>query len=211
LEVDEAALTGESLPVFKVPDGGVDTSRIVLEGSDVTTGKGRAVVVAVGKDTRLGATAAALALDDSEQSPLGLRLGRLMKQFLPLAGIGGGLVVGVGLLRGQPLLPQLAVGATIALASVPEGLPLLAGMGEAAVARRLAGHNALVRRLSAVEALGRVDVACTDKTGTLTEGKLALGLVASPNTEAAMDWARRSARREWRKRPSTRPAPSTRL
>ena len=186
LEVDEAALTGESLPVFKVPDGGVDTSRIVLEGSDVTTGKGRAVVVAVGKDTRLGATAAALALDDSEQSPLGLRLGRLMKQFLPLAGIGGGLVVGVGLLRGQPLLPQLAVGATIALASVPEGLPLLAGMGEAAVARRLAGHNALVRRLSAVEALGRVDVACTDKTGTLTEGKLALGLVASPNTEAAM-------------------------
>ena len=99
-----------------------------------------------------------------------------MQQFLPLAGVGGVLVVGAGLLRGQALLPQLAVGATIALASVPEGLPLLAGMGEAAVARRLAGRNALVRRLSAVEALGRVDVACTDKTGTLTEGKLALGL-----------------------------------
>ena len=186
LEVDEAALTGESLPVFKAPEGGTDTSRIVLEGSDVTTGKGRAVVVAVGKDTRLGATAAALALDDAEQSPLGVRLGHLMKQFLPLAGIGGGLVVGAGLLRGQPLLPQLAVGATIALASVPEGLPLLAGMGEAAVARRLAGHNALVRRLSAVEALGRVDVACTDKTGTLTEGKLALGLVASLESEASL-------------------------
>ena len=184
LEVDEAALTGESLPVTKAPEGGSDRSRIVLEGSDVTTGRGRAVVVAVGKDTRLGATAAALSLDDNQQSPLGLRLGRLMQQFLPLAGAGGALVVGAGLLRGQPLLPQLAVGATIALASVPEGLPLLAGMGEAAVARRLAGRNALVRRLSAVEALGRVDVACTDKTGTLTEGKLALGLVASPDAEA---------------------------
>ena len=186
LEVDEAALTGESFPVFKVPEGGSDASRIILEGSDVTTGRGRAVVVAVGKDTRLGATAAALAMDDTGQSPLGLRLGRLMKQFLPLAGIGGGLVIGAGLLRGQPLLPQLAVGATIALASVPEGLPLLAGMGEAAVARRLAGRKALVRRLSAVEALGRVDVACTDKTGTLTEGKLALGLVASPDAEVGL-------------------------
>ncbi len=186
LEVDEAALTGESLPVTKAPEGGSDASRIVLEGSDVTTGRGRAVVVAVGKDTRLGATAAALALDDAPQSPLGIRLGRLMQQFLPLAGVGGALVVGAGLLRGQALLPQLAVGATIALASVPEGLPLLAGMGEAAVARRLAGRNALVRRLSAVEALGRVDVACTDKTGTLTEGRLALGLVASPDAEAAL-------------------------
>jgi len=100
LEVDEAALTGESLPVFKSPEGGSDSSRIVLEGSDVTTGRGRAVVVAVGSGTRLGATAAALSLDDTQQSPLGIRLGRLMKQFLPLAGVGGGLVVGAGVLRG---------------------------------------------------------------------------------------------------------------
>ena len=186
LEVDEAALTGESLPVAKAPEGGSDVSRIILEGSDVTTGTGRAVVVAVGAGTRLGATAAALALDETGQSPLGTRLGLLMRQFLPLAAVGGGLVVGSGVLRGAALLPQLAVGGTIALAAVPEGLPLLAGMGEAAVARRLAGHNALVRRLSAVEALGRVDVACTDKTGTLTEGRLALGLLASPDAEAEL-------------------------
>jgi len=186
LEVDEAALTGESLPVAKAPEGGSDSSRIVLEGSDVTAGTGRALVVAVGPDTRLGATATALALDDPAQSPLGQRLGRLLGQFLPLAGAGGAVVIGSGLLRGQPLLPQLAIGATIALASVPEGLPLLAGMGESAVARRLSGRRALVRRLSAVEALGRVDVACTDKTGTLTEGRLALGLVASTEEEAAL-------------------------
>jgi magnesium-transporting ATPase (P-type) len=83
-------------------------------------------------------------------------------------------------------LQQFAIGASVAIAAVPEGLPLLAGTGEAAVARRLAGRRALVRRLSAVEALGRVDVACADKTGTLTEGRLALSLVASIEEEATL-------------------------
>lgn len=178
LEVDEAALTGESLPVPKAAAGGTDAGRVVLEGSDVTVGTARAAVVAVGSQTRLGATAAALALDETEQSPLGQRLGRLLRQFLPLAAAGGAIVIGSGLLRGRPLVPQLAIGASIALAAVPEGLPLLAGVGEAGVARRLAGRRALVRRLAAVETLGRVDIACTDKTGTLTQGKLALCLVA---------------------------------
>ncbi len=178
LEVDEAALTGESLPVAKTANGGAEANRIVLEGSDVTVGTGRAVVVAVGHGTRMGATAAALALDETAQSPLGARLSRMLQQVLPLAGIGGAVVVGAGLLRGRPLLPQLAIGTSIAIAAVPEGLPLLAGVGQAAVASRLAQRKALVRRLTAVEALGRVDVACTDKTGTLTEGRLALTAVA---------------------------------
>lgn len=184
LEVDEASLTGESFPVPKEAEGGTDASRIVLAGSDVTVGTGRAVVVAVGRRTRMGATAAALALDETRASPLGVRLNRMFRQILPLIGGGGLLVIGSGLLRGQPLLPQLAIGATMAIAAVPEGLPLLAGAGEAAVARRLGARRALVRRLSAVEALGRVDVACTDKTGTLTEGKLSLTLVATLENEA---------------------------
>ena len=184
LEVDEAALTGESLPVPKAAGGASDASRVVLEGSDVTVGTGRAVVVAVGAGTRLGATAAALALDETEGSPLGARLGRLFARVIPLIVAGGGIVVAAGLLRGHGLLPSLAVGASIAIAAVPEGLPLLAGVGQAAVAQRLAGRNALVRRLGAVEALGRVDVACADKTGTLTEGRLALTLVADPDADA---------------------------
>jgi len=187
LEVDEAALTGESLPITKAPDGATDANRIVLAGSDVTVGTGLAVVVAVGRSTRMGATAAALALDETRASPLGVRLNRLLRQVLPIAAVGGVVVLVSGLLRGGAWLPQLAIGASIAIAAVPEGLPLLAGVGEAAVARRLAGRKALVRRLAAVEALGRVDVACTDKTGTLTEGRLALTVVADLDRDAPPD------------------------
>ena len=186
LEVDEAPLTGESLPVAKSADGGSDYSRIVLEGTDVTTGSGYAVVVAVGRQTRMGATAAALAAGEMQQSPLGVRLGAMVRQSLPLSAAAGLIVSISGALRGGALLSQLAFGGTIALAALPEGLPVLAQVGEAGVARRLATRNALVRRLSAVEALGRVDVACTDKTGTLTEGRLALRLVAGPEREATL-------------------------
>jgi cation-transporting P-type ATPase I len=183
LEVDEAALTGESLPVPKGPDAPADAERVVLEGTDVTVGTGRAVVVAVGRHTRMGALADALALEDEQQGALGARLNRLLKQVLPLIVGGGAIVAASGLLWRRSLLSQLAIGASVAIAAVPEGLPLLAGTGEAAVARRLSERNALVRRLSSVETLGRVDVACADKTGTLTEGRLALGLVSSMDQE----------------------------
>src|SRR5207302_1548583 len=96
---------------------------------------------------------------------------------LPIAAVGGATVLVSGMLWGRSLVSQLSVGASIALAVVPEGLPLLAGTGQVGVARRLARRRALLRRLSAVEALGRVDVACTDKTGTLTEGRLAVNLM----------------------------------
>jgi calcium-translocating P-type ATPase len=183
LEVDEAALTGESLPVAKGADVPADADRVVLEGSDVTVGRAKAVVVAVGAGTRLGATAAALALDETSESPLGRRLGELFHQGLPVLFTGGALVTASGLLWGKPLVDQLALGASIAIAAVPEGLPLLAGVAQAGVARRLARRHALVRRLAAVEALGRVDVAACDKTGTLTEGRLAVSLVAGPEDD----------------------------
>jgi cation-transporting ATPase I len=179
LEVDEASLTGESLPVAKTATGGNDASHIVLAGSDITTGTGQAVVFATGRQTRMGATAAALNVDESEQSPLGVRLSRLLRLSLPISIGGGILVILAGILRGQPVGALVATGATLALTAVPEGLPVLARVGEAGVARRLSERNAIVRRLSSVEALGRVDVACTDKTGTLTEGHLALSLVTT--------------------------------
>jgi cation-transporting ATPase I len=177
LEADEAALTGESLPVVKDPEAGRPESRIVLEGSDITVGSGQAVVVAVGDRTRLGATAAALAVEDTRESPLGERLDRLFRQGMP-AVIGGGLLVTVaGIAWGGAPLAQLALGASVAIAAVPEGLPLLAGVAEAAVASRLASRSALVRRLSSSESLGRVDIVCADKTGTVTCGELAVSTI----------------------------------
>jgi magnesium-transporting ATPase (P-type) len=184
LEVDEAALTGESLPVTKGPNEFADTARIVLEGSDVVVGTGRAVVVAVGRHTRLGAMAAALQTDLAEESPMGVRLGRILQIALPLAAIGGVVAGLAGLAYGGAPASMLTIAVTTALSAIPEGLPLLAGVGQAGVANRLAKRRALVRRIAAIEALGRVDVACTDKTGTMTEGKLALRLVADLVQEA---------------------------
>jgi cation transport ATPase len=126
LEVDEAALTGESLPVRKSPEATSVGNRVVLAGSDVTTGSGRAIAVAVGRNTRMGATAAALSLETTKESPLGQRLSRLLRQTLPLALAGGAIVAGAGFLRTGTILPQLGVGGSIALDAVPEGLPLLA-------------------------------------------------------------------------------------
>jgi calcium-translocating P-type ATPase len=186
LEIAEAALTGESLPVAKGPDEHADADRIVLQGTDVVAGTGRAVVVAVGRHTRMGATAASLNVERHDDSPMGTRLGQILRIALPVA-FGGGALAGVaGLLYGAAPAAQLTVGVTTALSAIPEGLPLLAGVGQAGVARRLSERRALVRRVAAIEALGRVDVLCTDKTGTLTEGRLVLRLLADQDEEVRL-------------------------
>src|SRR5207249_4050137 len=128
-----------------------------------------AVVVAVGNQTRMGATTAVLSTEEVEQNPLGTRLSRLLRLIIPISIGGGALVVLSGILRGSSLPTLISTGATLTLTALPEGLPLLTRISEAGAAGRLASRNAAVRRLSAVEALGRVDVVCTDKTGTMTE------------------------------------------
>jgi calcium-translocating P-type ATPase len=184
LEVAEAALTGESIPVRKGPHESSAARRVVLEGSDVVAGTGRALVVAVGRHTRLGATAAALNFDPGEESPLGARLARVLRIGLPASMAGGTLVVLSGLLhRSGPIGQLVGLGVATALSAIPEGLPLLAGVGQAAVGRRLAEQNVVVRRLAGIEALGRVSVACSDKTGTLTEGRLSVALIADRDTQ----------------------------
>jgi calcium-translocating P-type ATPase len=187
LEVAEAALTGESIPVAKGPHESSAARQVVLEGSDVVVGTGRAVVIAIGRHTRLGATAAALNFDPMTESPLGARLGRVLRIGLPVSLAGGALVTLAGLAHGTaPMAQLLTLGVTTALSAIPEGLPLLAGVGQAAVARRLAKENVVVRRLAGIEALGRVSVTCSDKTGTLTEGRLSLALLADLTNEQAI-------------------------
>lgn len=185
LEVDESSLTGEAEPDAKAPDAPRPDQRIVLDGSDVTVGTGLVVAFAVGEGTRLGATRAVLEAMAPPEGRLAARLSRMLWELAPVVVAGAALVVVAGLLRRRAVVAQLALGTSVGVAAVPEGLPLLAGVAEASVARRLADRRALVRRLAAVEALGRIDVACIDKTGTLTEGRPAVRLVADVRRSAA--------------------------
>ena len=191
LEVDESTLTGESLPVTKDPAPCFTTivaerTSMLYEGTTVVAGSGTAVVVATGRDTEAFADIGPL--DDRPQaSGVDARLARLSAVTLPFAALGGLGVIGAGLVRGQPLRRSLGAGVSLAVAAVPEGLPMLATVAQLAAARRLSVRGALVRNPRAIEALGRVEVLCTDKTGTLTHGRISLQTVSDGTHTYAVD------------------------
>ncbi|MFI0483003.1 cation-translocating P-type ATPase [Actinomadura sp. 9N215] len=184
LEVDEATLTGESVPVDKnvEPSPGADPSDwqcMVYEGTTVVAGSAVALVVATAEATETG-RAAALAGAADASSSMQTRLAELTHQALPATVLGGAAVTALGMLRGVPLRRALGSGVAVAVAAVPEGLPLVATVSQLAAARRLSRLGVLVRTTRALEALGRVDTLCFDKTGTLTEGRLRLVRAAGP-------------------------------
>ncbi|MGV9616263.1 cation-translocating P-type ATPase [Nocardia xishanensis] len=174
LEIDQSALTGESLPVAKVPTptdaaAPADQACMLFAGTAVATGRASGVVVAVGADTAAGRAAQGVT---SPRTGVEMRLEALAARATPVA-LGAGVVTMVaGLAQGAPPAETLATGVSLAVAAVPEGLPILATAAQLAGARRLAVRGVLVRHKRAVEALGRVDVLCVDKTGTLTHGIL---------------------------------------
>ncbi|WP_138635967.1 cation-translocating P-type ATPase [Actinomadura geliboluensis] len=184
LEVDEATLTGESVPVDKgtEPCPGAepaDRHCMVYEGTIVVAGEAAAVVVATSDATETGRAAALAGAADASAS-MQTRLAELTHQALPATALGGAAVTVLGMLRGLPLRSALGSGVAVAVAAVPEGLPLVATVSQLAAARRLSRLGVLVRSTRALEALGRVDTLCFDKTGTLTEGRLRLVRAAGP-------------------------------
>ena len=181
LEVDESAITGESLPVPKsvvaVPGAPIaERTSMLYEGSVIAAGHAVALVVAVGRDTEAGRAAAAGA--GPPPSGVERRLGALTRMTVPVTLASGALVTGLGFLYRRPARAAVGAGVALTVAAVPEGLPTLATITQIAAARRLASRHALVRNPRALEALGRVDQICFDKTGTLTQGKISLALIS---------------------------------
>jgi cation-transporting ATPase I len=182
LEVDESSLTGESLPVAKSELPSMSTliserSSMLYAETSVVAGDALGVVVAVGEDTE--ATAGDVTLGAKVAGGVEERLRKLTMVSVPLAVLGGAGVAGLGALRGQALSETLGSAVNLAVAAIPEGLPIVATMAQVAAARRLSSKGVLVRNPHALEALARVDVLCTDKTGTLTAGQIKLTSVCN--------------------------------
>ncbi|WP_367175217.1 calcium-translocating P-type ATPase, PMCA-type [Haloarcula rubripromontorii] len=183
LEVDEAALTGESTPVAKGTEPvGADTplaerESMVYKGTNVTRGSAVAVITTTGMNTEVGSIARQLAGTEETDTPLQTELDTLGRTL----GIGvialAALVVPLLVLQGTELVQAALTAISLAVAAVPEGLPAVVTLTLALGVRKMADENALVRRLPAVEALGAVDVICTDKTGTLTEGRMSVSQI----------------------------------
>lgn len=188
LEVDESAVTGESVPVAKDAAASfsiavADRTSMLWAGTAIAAGSADAAVVATGNATQAGRALAESPEPEPSRTGVEARLRDLTRLTLPVSLLGGAAVTALGLLRRVPLQETLQTGVNLAVAAVPEGLPILATMAQLASARRLAKSGALVRNPRSIEALGRVDVLCADKTGTLTEGRLALGIVSDGEQE----------------------------
>ena len=179
LRVEEAPLTGESVPVQKnaamILDREAslgDRKNAAFMGTTVAYGRGRGVVIGTGMRTQLGMIASLLQAVEDEQTPLQRRLDQLGKTLGWASLAVCGVVLIAGLIQGGNLLEMFMVSVSLAIAAVPEGLPAIVTISLALGMREMINRHALIRRLSSVETLGSATVICSDKTGTLTQNEM---------------------------------------
>ncbi|HKD29297.1 MAG TPA: HAD-IC family P-type ATPase [Xanthobacteraceae bacterium] len=185
LTVSEAALTGESLPVTKSVEplrrsdvALADRVNMVYRGSIVTGGSGTAIVVATGARTEVGRIHRLVHATITPETPLQRQLDTLGEQLAWITLAASGLIFGAGWLRGLALMQLARSSLSVAVAAVPEGLPMVATSTLALGVEEMRRHGIFVRRLEAVETLAAVNVICFDKTGTLTHGSMSLEQIA---------------------------------
>ena len=185
LKVQEAALTGESVPSEKDSDDILnkdtllgDRSNMVYTSSMVTYGRGIGVVVATGMDTEVGNIANMLEGFDDFDTALKRKLNAVGKNLTIVGIIVCILIFTIGAMYGRPLVPMFMVAISLAISIIPEGLPATATIVMAFGVQRMAKRNALIRKLPAVETLGSASVICSDKTGTLTLNKMTVTNIA---------------------------------
>jgi Ca2+-transporting ATPase len=186
LTVDESALTGESLPVTKAPQtlddpalALADRRNMLYMGTRVTGGSGLAMVVATGPRTELGVVHRLAGETDSPETPMERQLAQLGRQLVLVCTGICGLILGIGLFRGYGLLQMMETAISLAVASVPEGLPAVAATTLALGILKMRRHGVIIRKLEAVETLGCVQTVCLDKTGTLTLNRMEVKIVHS--------------------------------
>ena len=184
LTVSEASLTGESESVskdaealFKEEKTLAERKNMVYMGTTVARGKGKAVVTATAEDTEIGKIGAMLDETKEGKTPLEKRLDKLGKSLVIITlGVIAILTV-LGIVMGRPVYETVKTGIALAIAAVPEGLPIIATITLAIGMKKMVEHQALVRELLAVETLGSVTTICTDKTGTITENQMTLSKI----------------------------------
>jgi len=179
LRIQESTLTGESEPVEKrtptLTDAGLalgDRVNLAYMGTAVVAGRGVLVVTSTGMATELGRIADMLQTTKREPTPLQKKLDQLAKGLAAAALVVAAIVLGLGVLRGEPLDVMFMLAVSLVVAAVPEALPAVVTIALALGAQRMLRRRALIRKLPAVETLGSVDVICSDKTGTLTENRM---------------------------------------
>lgn len=196
LKIEESALTGESVPSDKQSDIVLkedsqigDRHNMVFAGSSVSVGRGKAIVVETGMKTEVGKIASMIITSESEQTPLQIKLAETGK----ILGIGALFICLVifllGIVRKIPAFEMFITSVSLAVAAIPEGLPAIVTIMLAIGVQRMAGRNAVIRKLPAVETLGSADIICSDKTGTLTQNKMKVVDISEENKKYTLKLA----------------------